>query len=67
MIFVHLSLEIMFLKENIGFVQFLSINQQCSLLGDSILCEIYILLKLHCVVKDALNHVNMNQAKTINY
>ena len=56
----------MILKESIGFVQFLSINQQCSLLGDSILCEIYILLKLDCVVKAALNHVNLNQAKTTN-
>ena len=34
-------------------VQFLSINQRCSLLGDSILCDIYILLKLDCVVKAA--------------
>ena len=46
---------------------FLSINQQCSLLGDSILCEIYILLKLNCIRKSALNHVNLNVNKTTNY
>ena len=57
----------MVLKENIGFVQHLSINQQCSLLGDSILCEIYILLKLDCFVTSALNHVNLNLAKTTDY
>ena len=57
----------MILKEHIGFVQFLSINQQCSLLGDSILCAIYILRKLDCVVKSALNHVNLNLAKATNY
>ena len=57
----------MILKENIGFVQFLSINQHCSLLEDSILCEIYILLELDCIVKSALNHVNLNLAKTANY
>ena len=53
MIFVHIWLEIMILKEHVGFVQIFFINQQCSLLGDSILCEIYILLKLDCVVKAA--------------
>ena len=47
----------MILKENIGFVQFLSINQQSSLLGDSILHKVYILLKLDCTVKSVLNHV----------
>ena len=57
----------MILKENIGFVQFLSMNQQCSLFGDSTLCEIYILLKLDCIVKAVLNHVNLNLAKTTNY
>ena len=55
------------IKENTGFVQFLSINQQCLILGDSILCEIYILLKLDCVIKSALNHVNLNLAKITNY
>ena len=54
----------MVLQENIGFVQFLFINQWCLLLGDSVLCEIYILLKLiDCIVKAALNHVNFNLAK----
>ena len=57
----------MILKENIGFVQFLSINRQCLLLGDSIFCEIYILLKLDCIIKSALNHVNLNLAKTTNH
>ena len=45
----------------------LSINQQCSPVGDSILCEINILLKLDCVINAALNHFNLNLAKTKNY
>ena len=45
----------------------LPINQQCLLLGDSILCEIYILLMVDCVMKSALNHVNLNLAKITNY
>ena len=54
----------MILKENTAFVQFLSINQLCLPLGDSVLCEIYILLKLiGCIVKGALNHVNFNPDK----
>ena len=50
--------------KNIGFEQFLFINQSCLLLGDFVLCEIYILLKIiDCTIKAAVNHVNFNPAK----